>query len=259
MNSLTNPRWLFVVNTLPLLIFSWLAYRQYTLIESLLEVDEKGDWLMFAYATAVLIVSVTGAGIWLARNKQRVPVTLVTGLFIATGLYLFYGAWSMDDLTPWRIPNWLAGDDLLLYLFTFTMPAMGYGLLTVVHYATPEPEERKIWPNFAGAFGIPLAIYGFGAVLVPLLGRVSGDFFEYLFVIAFVASTVAFLFFLVRGIYLLAQSKDHLIEEYRLAWLIPLAIIFPLLGLIINNGHWRPGELRYASDAIFGDFGHPAL
>ncbi|TXF90802.1 MSEP-CTERM sorting domain-containing protein [Neolewinella aurantiaca] len=259
MNFLTNPRWLFIVNTLPLLVFSWLAWRQYSLIESLLEVDEKGDWLMFAYATALLMVSVTGAGVWLMRKKQRVPVTLVTGLFIATALYTFYGAWSMDDLTPWRIPNWLAGDDLLLYLFTFTMPAMGYGLLTAVHYATPEPEERKIWPNFAGALGIPLAIYAFGALLVPLLGRISGRFFEYFFVIAIVASTVVFLFFLVRGVYLLALSRDHLIEGYRLAWLIPLAIVFPLLGLVINNGHWRPGELRHAGDAVFGDFSHPAF
>ncbi len=259
MNFLTNPRWLFAVNTLPLLIFSWLAYRQYTLIESLLEPTEKGDWLMFAYATAVLLISVSGAAVWLTRNKQRVPVALVTGLFIATGLYLFFGAWSMEDLTPWRVPRWLAGDDLLLYLFTFAMPAMGYSLLTAVHYATPEPESRKIWPNFAGAFGIPLMIYGFGAVLVPMLGRVSSGFFEYLFVIAFVASTVAFLFFLVRGIYLLAQSRDHLIEEYRLGWMVPLAIIFPLLGLMINNGHWQPGEIRHAGNAVFGDFSHAAF
>ena len=259
MNLLTNPRWLFAVNTLPLLILSWLAFRQYTLIESLLEVEEKGDWLLFGYATAVLLVSVTGAGIWLARNKQKVPVAMVVGLFIATALYLFYGLWSMDDLTPFRIPRWLAGDDLLLYLFTFTMPALGYSLLTAVHYATPEPEERKIWPNFAGAFGIPVAIYFFGSVLIPLLGHVRGRFFEYLMVICFITATVTFLFFLVRGVYLLALGRDRLLTDYRLAWMIPLAIIFPLLGLIINNGHWRPGELRYAGDAIFGDFSHPAF
>lgn len=259
MNFLTNPRWLFAVNTLPLMILSWLAYRQYTLIESLLEPAEKGDWLMFAYATALLLISVTGAGIWLAVNKHKVPVALVTGLFIAAGLYLFYGVWLMDDLTPWRIPRWLAGDDLLLYLFTFTMPAMGYSLLTAVHYATPEPEERKVWPNFAGALGIPAGIYFFGSVLVPLMGRTSGRFFEYVMITCFVTATVVFLFFLVRGVYLLALGRDRLLTDYRLAWLIPLAIIFPLLGLIINNGHWRPGELRHAGDAIFGDFSHPAF
>jgi hypothetical protein len=259
MNFLTNPRWLFAVNTLPLLIFSWLAWRQYSLIESLLETSEKGDWLMFAYATAVMLISTTGGAIWLTVKKERVPVALVTGLFIATGLYLFYGVWVMEELTPWRVPRWLAGDDLLLYLFTFTMPAMGYSLLTAVHYATPEPEERKVWPNFAGMLGIPVAVYLVAMVVIPMMGRTNGNFFEFTMVLAFVASTVAFLFFLVRGIYLLALGRDRLLKEYRLAWLIPLAIIFPIVGLIINNGHWQPGELRNAPDAIFGDFSHPAF
>ncbi len=259
MNFLTNPRWLFAVTTLPILIFSWLAYRQYTLIASLLNTGEKDSWLLFAYATVVLLLSVTGAGVWLARNKQKVPVALAVGLFMATGLYLFFGVWSMEHLTPWRIPNWLAGEDLLLYLFTFSMPAMGYSLLAAVHYATPEPEERKVWPNFAGAFGIPVAIYLFGSVLIPIMGNVRGRFFEYLMVICFVTSTVAFLFFLVRGIYLLALGRGRLLTEYRLAWLVPVAIVFPLLGLFINNGHWRPGELRHATDSIFGDFSHPAF
>lgn len=259
MNFLTNPRWLFTVNTFPLLILSWLAWRQYTLIASLLEASEKGNWLLFAYATAVLIISVTGGAIWLTVKKKRVPVAFVTGLFIVTGLYLFYGVWTMEQLTPWRVPRWLAGEDLLLYLFTFTMPALGYSLLTAVHYATPEPEERKIWPNFAGALALPAFVYLFAMVLVPMMGSTSGDFFGFVMVLAFVTATVAFLFFLVRGIYLLALGRGRLLKDYRLAWLIPLTIVFPLLGLAINNGHWQPGEMGGVPAAIFGDFGHPAF
>ena len=256
MHFLTNPRWLFAVNTLPLLILSWLAYRQYTLIESLLEPLEKSSWLGFAYATAVLLISGTGAGIWLAANRRKVPVAMVVGLFIVTALYLFYGVWNLQNLVPWRIPDWLGGEDLLLYLFTFSMPAMGYGLLAAVHYATPEPEERKVWPNFAGAFGIPALVYLFGLVFVPLVGRTSSNFLESVTVIAFVTATVAFLFFLVRGVYLLAIGRGKLLTRYRLVWLVPLAILFPLLGLLINNGHYKPGNLGYVGNGIFGNFSH---
>ncbi|MFK8163387.1 MAG: MSEP-CTERM sorting domain-containing protein [Lewinella sp.] len=255
MNTLTNPRWLFAVNTLPLLIFSFLAYRQYTLIESLLEAGSKQEWTVFAVLTALIIASVVGVAVWLDTAKKKIPVAFLAGLFIVSVAYLAYGMYHMDQLVPWSIPRWLGGEDLVLYFITFVMPTLGYCLLGSVHYATPEAEQRLIWPNFLGAIAIPLVVYLLGTVVMPLLRGINvRDISEHLFVVFFIISTVSFLFFLVRGLYLLAIRREAAFQKRRILWMIPLAIVFPLLGLLINNGDVQPGRIGGMGGDVFGDF-----
>lgn len=255
MNSLTNPRWLFAVHTLPLLIFSFLAYRQYSLIETLLEDGAKQQWTVFAIVTTIFIAGVLGTAVWLDTHKRKLPVALLAGLFITAVAYLWTGLYQMEELVPWSIPRWLSGEDLLLYFITFAMPTLGYCLLGVVHYATPEAQQRLIWPNFVGAFAIPLGVYLLGTVVMPLLrGLGIGDISEHLMVVFFIVTTVSFLFFLLRGLYLLAIRRGEAFRKRRILWMIPLAIVFPLLGLLINNGDLQPGRAGSIGDNIFGDF-----
>ncbi|MBC6996123.1 MSEP-CTERM sorting domain-containing protein [Neolewinella lacunae] len=257
MNTLINPRWLFAVHTFPLLVFSWLAYRQYTLIESLLEPEYKAFWLTFAIITGFFLAGVLGAGVWLDTVRKRVPVALLAGLFITTVGYLYFGINHLSQLVPWNIPRWLGGEDLALYFLTFGMPTLGYCLLGAVHYATPDAEQRKIWPNFVAAFVIPLAVYLVSMIGIPLFSGMSSGFMEHILVVLFITLTVAFLFFLVRGLYLLAIRREKAFRERRIWWMIPLAIVFPLLGLLVNSGSLKPGGPGFAGSNVFGDFSHP--
>lgn len=257
MNTLTNPRWLFALHTFPLLIFSWLAYRQYTLIESLLEVSDKASWSTFAIVTGLFMASVLGVGVWLDTARKRVPVALLAGLFMVMVAYLYFGLNNFEQLVPWNIPRWLGGEDLMMYFFTFCMPTLGFCLLGAVHYATPDAEQRKIWPNFVAAFGIPLVLYLVSMIGIPLFGMMRSGFMEHVFVVLFITVTVSFLFFLVRGLYLLAIRREKTFRERRILWMIPLAIVFPLLGLLVNSGAASPGGPGFIGTNVFGDFNHP--
>ncbi|MEO1654136.1 MAG: MSEP-CTERM sorting domain-containing protein, partial [Bacteroidota bacterium] len=72
-------------------------------------------------------------------------------------------------------------------------------------------------------------------------------YLQHFFSILLMGSTVVFLFFLARFFYILGSKWNvggHL-ERWDLAWKIPLGIVFPLLGLALNNNSF---------DRVFGDF-----
>jgi hypothetical protein len=72
-------------------------------------------------------------------------------------------------------------------------------------------------------------------------------------VILVITATLVFLFFLIRGVFILATKKAETWLKYQLAWKIPIAIVLPIIGLAVNNGHlfnnFGPSE-----SGIFGDF-----
>jgi len=248
MNTLTNPRWLFLVNTLPMLIFSWLAYRQYTLIESLLKPEAHSAWLQFGIITGLFVAGVFATAVFLDTVRKRVNAPVLVGVAMAGFCYLYYGMWTMESLVPWDVPRWLGGEDLIMYLITFSMPTLGYGLLTGVHLASGPEADRAVWKNFLVAVLVPLGVFGIVTLCVPMFGMVSfGPFFDHFMAILIAGVTVVFLFFLVRGIYLLVRRRDPISDDYRLFWLIPLAIAAPLAGLALNQ----------SMDNIFGKFTHP--
>lgn len=73
-------------------------------------------------------------------------------------------------------------------------------------------------------------------------------------VVALISGTVMFLFFLARGIFLITFSRGNKWHRYQLVWKIPIAIVFPLLGLAINNGVVAILGANGGDGGIFGDF-----
>ena len=247
MDTLTNPRWLLLVNTLPLLLLSYLSYRQYTLIESLLDTYSKSSWLGFAVATALYLGGTLGLGIYLDRRKQKINAPIVTCLFLIGLVYLYYSVTISQDLVPWSIPDWLGGEDLLLYVSTCAMPTLGYGLLTGVHLSLSEREEEPdVALDLTIAVVIPLLIYLMVTGMIPIMGG-NSNLGTHLSVILMAMCTVMFLFFLVRGLYVLIRRRGPVSDEYRLFWLVPLTVIAPLGGLALNAKMFN----------IFGDFTSP--
>ena len=71
----------------------------------------------------------------------------------------------------------------------------------------------------------------------------------------FIIGTVLFLLFIIRDIYVLSVKKQEAISKYQLLWKIPISIVFPLLGLAINNGlDIKNLSFRENEAGIFGDF-----
>ena len=259
MNGLLNPRWLYLLHGLPMLVLGGMGWRQYTLVESLLEPANHtawawvmGGWLLY------LVVGFLLATVLDARREQ-LPWWGSTGLLLG-GISFIYGTlWHMEVLLPWGLPGWLADGALPVYVLTFVMPSLVYSLLVMVVYLTPQNAQQQAWTNFVGALGVPVLGYIFGTAIAPLLDGQLGDVGAHVMVVLTVVATVAFLFLLLRGGYLVFTRRGGAMKNWRLAYLIPITLLFPLLGLALNNGHLGMNWLNGVpgSAGIFGDFSAP--
>jgi hypothetical protein len=123
----------------------------------------------------------------------------------------------------------------------------------MVSHFTPESKEHKAWMNFLIAIAIPIAGYLFTQIILPLWQPFDRDFSVHAMVILVITATLVFLFFLIRGVFILATKKAEVWQKYQLAWKIPIAIVLPLIGLAVNNGHLF-NNFGPSDSGIFGDF-----
>lgn len=141
----------------------------------------------------------------------------------------------------------------ILYVGTFLMPTLAYSLFVLVAHFTPETSEHKAWKNFLIAIIIPVSWYIFSQILLPLWKPVGDNFGIHLLIIFIIIGTLIFLFFLIRGVLIIATKKADVWQKYQLAWKIPISIVLPLIGLAVNNGHLF-NNFSVNSSGIFGDF-----
>ena len=255
MKTLLHPRWLLLVHTLPLLLLGGIAWRQYTLISSLLDPAIQQQWLFFALGYLCLLAVGFTASMVLDARRQPTPLWVVFGLcfltIAATATTLLY----FDDLLPWDIPRWLRDDYLYFYPVTFAMPSLVYALLVGVMRTGPKPEEARAWKSFATALAIPGLAYVILQIVVPMRNIYLFPFIEQITLVSLVIGTIAFLFLLLRGCYILIARQRARLGTHRLIYLLPVSLLFPLLGLALNNGLLVDDFLM--GDGVFGDFSHP--
>ncbi|MDH5599437.1 MAG: MSEP-CTERM sorting domain-containing protein, partial [Cyclobacteriaceae bacterium] len=142
-------------------------------------------------------------------------------------------------------------DTFIIYTGTFLMPTLAYSLFVLVNHFTVEDKEHTAWKNFLVAILIPVSWYVFSQVILPLWRPFASNFREHVLIIFILTGTLLFLFFLIRGVYILTLKRASSWKRFRLPFKIIIAVVFPLLGLAINNG-----DISYKGlDGIFGDFG----
>lgn len=253
MRNLLNPKWLFVINTLPLVVLFFLFFGQFNIIKTLLEESSIQLWKSFGLSLGVLGLLNFAYAVYLTLKKKNVSIWfgLIALLCYIPFIYLY--GYHLDKIIPFSIPQWMVSGNIFLYVGTFLMPTLAYSLFILVSHFTPENKEHKAWVNFLIAIGIPIAGYLFSQIILPLWQRVEGEFYIHTSVVLVIVATLVFLFFLIRGVFILATKKAETWQKYQLVWKIPIAIVLPLIGLSVNNGHlfnnFGPSE-----SGIFGDF-----
>lgn len=253
MRNLLNPKWLFVINTLPLIVLFFLFFGQFNIIKTLLEENSIQLWKSFGLSLGVLGLLNFAYAVYLTFRKENVSVWfgLMTLLCYIPFIYLY--GYHLDKIIPFSIPQWMVSGNIFLYVGTFLMPTLAYSLFILVSYFTDENKEHKAGVNFIIAIGIPITGYIFSQIILPLWQPFDRDFSVHTMLILVIASTLVFLFFLIRGVFILAAKRAEALQKYQLAWKIPIAIVLPLVGLSVNNGHlfnnFDPSE-----SGIFGDF-----
>lgn len=250
MRNLFNPIWLFIINTLPIVVLFFLFISQFNIIKSLLDPESIELWKTFGCTLGGIALMNTLYSTILVIKKK--PVSFYYG-FIALLVYIpfiYLYSYHSEDILPFSLPRWMVTGDLILYVGTFLMPTLVYSMFILVSHFTPKAKEHKPWISFLLALAVPLTWYIFVQIILPLWKTVGRGFETHAIIIFLIAGTVLFLFFLIRFIYILATKKAHAWSKYQLIWKIPFALIFPLLGLLINNGIL----FDTVSDAVFGDF-----
>lgn len=250
MRNLLNPKWLLAINTLPITILFYLFFSRFTIIKSLLNIDNMKLWKSFGIALGILSILNLLYAFYLILKKKKVSAIYgLLALLVYISFIYLYG-YNSDNIIPFSIPRWMIPSDMILYVGTFLMPTLVYSLFILVSHFTSNTQNHKAWKSFSATVLIPIVWYLFSQIILPLWKPVDGNFNTHAIVIFVIIGTVAFLFFLIRGIYILASKKTDIWKNYELAWKIPISIFLPLLGLALNNGRIT----SFLGTGIFGDF-----
>lgn len=252
MRNLLNPKWLIIINTIPVIILSLIFYNEFNIIKTLLEEDNLRIWYNFSLTLFLLSILHLSYSIYSILRKKEISIYYGVGALIVYTIYLYAYSFYSSDIIPWSIPRWILSGDLLLYVGTLLMPTLAHALFIIVIKLTSKEKEHKAWKSFLLSLSIPVLTYLFSQISLPLYKLVDYRFGQHILIIGVIVGVILFLFFLIRSVYILAVKKEknqthiHIILKYI------VAIIFPLLGLALNNGLIS----SYAS-GVFGNFNSP--
>jgi len=253
MRNLLNPKWLFFINTLPIVVLFFLFIGEFNIIKSLLNAENIKLWKTFGLTLVVLGLLNFGYAVWLKIKKQKVSVFYGVLALLCYIPFVYLFGFHSDKIIPFSIPQWMFSGNNILYVGTFLMPTLAYSLFVLVAHFTPETTEHKAWKNFLIAIIIPVSWFIFSQILLPLWKPVENNFGIHLLITFIIIGTLIFLFFLIRGVLIIATKKANVWQKYQLAWKIPISIVLPLIGLAVNNGHLF-NNFSVKSSGIFGDF-----
>ena len=253
MRNLLNPKWIFIINTLPIVVLFFLFFGEFNIIKSLLNQENINLWLAFGWSLCILGFLNFGYAFYLTIKKQNVSFWYggIALLLYIPFIYLY--GYNAEKIIPFTIPQWMIPGNMILYVGTFLMPTLAYSLFVLVSHFTPESKEHKAWKNFLIAIIIPISWYLFSQILLPLWKPVGNNFGIHVLMVFIIVGTLTFLFFVIRGVFILATKKADVWQKYQLAWKIPISIVLPLLGLAVNNGHIF-NNFGTNNSGVFGDF-----
>ncbi|GAB6124162.1 MSEP-CTERM sorting domain-containing protein [Dysgonomonas termitidis] len=245
MRKLLNPKWIFLINTLPVALILFLEWGEFQIIKSLLEYPALARWKTFALVLLILALLNAAYAIVQTVRKKRIDMVYCIVSFVAFLCFIYIYYYNYDDLVPSGIPDWMISGNLPMYAGAFLMPTLIHALFALALLLTPHARKQKASINIVVAISIPFFTYVFATMVLPLWdGMRFGS--EHLYLVSAILATTVFLFFIIRFIYILI-SRRNIFKEYELAWKIPVAIIFPILGLYINKEF----------DNLFGNFSDP--
>lgn len=255
MKNILNPKWILLINTIPLLVLAFLFYGQFQIIGSLLKPEELDTWTRMSILLGALGVT-TGISAFYdhIQNKElSIPFAVINLLLYI--VFLYHYTTNVHDLIPGRIPEWMLMDNVILYLGAFLMPTLALALYVLVIKMTPKSKKHSGWPSFLYTIAVPFSWYLFGSLVLPYWRHLPGgrQFKDHCMTVLIVATTVLFLFFLLRWIYIISIKRSAFWKENQLLYKIPICIIMPLLGLALNNGHLSKQSYTMPQN-VFGDF-----
>ncbi|WP_300598608.1 MSEP-CTERM sorting domain-containing protein [Niabella sp.] len=249
MRTLLSPKWVLLINTVPVIILSILYAKDYSIIHSLL--DERSRSLWHSYGVLLTLLTLANAlyCIQVARRKKLLTFSYGCISLVLYLCFVYFYLYNATILFPAQLPRWMVSGITALYTGTFLMPTMIHALVIIMIYCTRQIQKRNAWLNFAAAIAVPLLAYVFIQVLQPtwVYSSFNNRIIEHALNAVYIALVASFLFFLFRFLYILLSKKGKWFFTTRMIWIFLIAILLPIAGLCINK-KW---------DNFFGDFSNP--
>ncbi|MDR2595524.1 MAG: MSEP-CTERM sorting domain-containing protein [Fibromonadaceae bacterium] len=254
MQKLFNPKWIFLVNTLPIVVLFILFSGQFSIIKTLLNEEAIKYWKIFGTSLGVLGILNFAYAVYLTVKKQNVSMVYGIIALICHIAFIYLCLLNEGNIITFNIPRWMISVNLYLYVISFLMPTLAYSLFILIAHFTPETKKHKAIHNFLISISIPVGCY--------LLSQISFSFHSdfiwsiianiHTFFVLFSVLTLVFFFFLVRTIFIIIAEKTAVWEKYQLV-LKSLIVIAFLFGLLIFAGIFIGGMWSWS----FGEFLNP--
>lgn len=256
MLKLRNPKWIFILNTMPIIIIFILFYEEFSIINSQLDEINISYWKSFGWTLFLLGALNFSYGIYAVLTKQKVSVyySLFALLLYIPFIYIY--SFNSEKIIPFSIPRWMLLGEMVVYVGTLLMPTLTYSLFVLVTHFTPHKKAHIAGKNFLFAVLIPIIWYLFSQIILPLWKPLENNYSIHVILILTIIGTLLFLFFIIRGVFIIVTKKSQVWRKYQLTWKIPISIVFPLLGLTVNNGILYY-DFNISNSGIFGDFNNP--
>ena len=258
--KIADPKWIFFVITIPQLILLIILFDAYSLIKTELAKHAKLICQIFGFVLLIQAVSYSlYALILIFKNKKVHKILPIVILSTFIGFLYAFCIFAKGDF--FNIPAWiLPVGNLLLFYGTFTIPALFYALFLGERILSSIFKTKRIWINFIFVLGIPTFWYFFFTTLDHYYNIFYYRIFYHATIFAVIIFTLAFYFFLLRGLISLYKKKYKTIIKLDFLWTILFTLIFPVLGLLLNECFFPFSFLKNSKfhienfHFIFGEF-----
>ena len=114
MKSLLHPRWIFIANTFPLVLFLLFFFGEYNVIRSLISREDQTMWISLGSALAVLGFINFTYGLRRYIHKKKITWHYALAALIVFTYYLFLFGYHYEDFNTTNIPRWISSGDMFL-------------------------------------------------------------------------------------------------------------------------------------------------
>ncbi len=204
-----------------------------TVIESLVDPESVSLWITFGIALAIIWLAGLGYAAFCMTYRRRISVLYCSSGIIGIHTVTVYLLRVPQRRYPRSIPMWMMPEDITMYAGTFLMPAMAHALFSLVIIFTRKAHERKPLPSLLVTIVFPVAWFLFYLLVLPLWrSTLDYGFTQHVVITLFIASSVVFLYALVRTLYIVSARRD----KWGLAWVwrVLIGLVMPIAGLVLN-------------------------
>lgn len=255
MKIFLKPYWVYISTLIPVIVLFALYGSAYQVIHTLLSKQSVIAWIGFGCTLATITIGFCGYALWCQSRSRNLPPSFGFFLIAVYVAFTYVFMHNTQTVIPLNVPQWMLFEgDLILYMFTFLMPTMAYGLLLAVIAVTPEGRNYRMVLNVRILIAIPVFWYVTFTGVMPMVSDSLDDKLAmHVFMILFIATTLLFLACLVRLVYLILMHRDLTSRRFVIGGRVIFLLVLPVLCFIINN------RLDKTSGGVFGDFSHAAF